>query len=376
MNLAALLARRSADREAWRYTDLPALLAELGTSNSPVQQAGWRDLDSRSLPSVVDEPALRLRVAFVDGAFDPDLSHKDDWPTGLRVEAQGDSCSIFVAAETCLATVPLEIIFLRRADTDAGQERNTRLNIALGESSRLSVIEHHLGEAGRTAPHIAEGSVTLAPHAKLSQAVFLHGAPSSACLIRTEAEVGREAYFRHFSMIQGTKLTRQDIHVALRGEQAQAALDGIMLLREREHADTFIKVLHEAPCATSRQFYKSVLQDKAKGAFQGKVVVESAGQFADAQQSCRALLLSDQAEMNAKPELEIYADDVQCSHGCATGNLDDDAMFYLRSRGIAESIARTLLLRAFIDEILDESHAGECAPLARALAERWFTHAD
>lgn len=372
MSLAAVLARCRDDREAWRYTDLPALLAELALSGSPELSAGLPTDDSLFLPSVVEESALRLRVVFVNGVFAPDLSRSGGWPKGLRVDACGGTCAIVAQDDTCLATAPLEIVFLRRpASAESGCEINTKLEIVLGASARLTVIEHHLGSAGRRTVHIAECSATLSTHAKLTHSVLLHSAPCAASLMRTEAHVGREAFFRHFSLIKDTQLARQEIRVELQGEQAQAALGGAALLRAREHADTLVTVVHEAPHAISRQLFKSVLLDRAKGAFQGKVIVAPSGQHADSSQTCRALLLSDQADMNAKPELEIHADDVHCNHGCAFGNLDGEALFYLRSRGIPETQARALLVRAFIEDIADESHAGECSVLVRDLAERW-----
>ncbi len=391
MSLASVLARSRNDREAWRYTDLAALLPAASPSSGEAQTAiGMEVLDAidrGALPSVIEEPSLRLRLVFVDGVFDPLLSHDGEWPTGLRIEAEGSRCSIAAEVDTCLVTAPLELVFLHRGGLDSTSgppslspspsdlERNTRLDVSLGASSRLTLIEHHLGEDHCAAIHVAESSITLNAHAKLSHAMLFHRAPAATCLARTEAHLARGAFYRHFALVKDTKLVRNELLIGLEGEQAQTTLDGAMLLRAREHADTLIKVLHAAPYATSRQLYKSVLQDRARGVFQGKIIVEPSGQHADARQACRSLLLSDQAEMDAKPELEIYADDVQCSHGCATGNLDDDALFYLRSRGLAEPQARAMLLRAFVDEILNEAHAGECSTFAQSLAERWFDDA-
>lgn len=371
MSLASVLARCRNDREAWRYTDLASLLPAQGQGGGRINAAApvaTLAVDRSALPSVVEEAALRLRLAFVDGVYDPLLSHDGEWPQGLRVEAGGSRCVIAAQADTCLATAPLELAFFHSAD----HERSTQLVLSLGASSRLTVIEHHLGGKDCTATHVAESAVTLGEHSKLAHATLFHGMPSGAYLGRTQAQVEKGAFYRHFSFIKDTKLARHEVIASLQGEHAQASLDGAMLLRERQHADISIKIAHAAPYATSRQFYKSIAQDRAKGAFQGKVVVEPSGQHADAHQVCRALLLSDQAEMNAKPEMEIYADDVQCSHGCATGNLDDEALFYLRSRGLTETQARAMLLRAFVDEVLQESHAGECSSYAQALAERWF----
>lgn len=374
MSLAPVLARCRNDREAWRYTDLAALLParDLETNSESLASPPAHAIDRSILPSVVSEASLRLRLVFVDGVYDPRLSHGGEWPQGVQVKVEDSMCSIAALADTCLATAPIELVFVHASS----REFSSQLAFSLGESSRLTVIEHHISDADCAAAHVMETSIALGPYAKLSHSTLFHGAPSATCLSRTQAQVGKGAFYRHFALIKDTRLVRNEIHVNLQGEQAQVALDGAMLLREREHADTYIKVLHAAPYATSRQFYKSIAQGRAKGVFQGKIIVEPAGQHADAQQVSRTLLLSDQAEMDAKPELEIYADDVHCSHGCASGNLDDEALFYLRSRGLTEKQARAMLLRAFVDEVLHESHAGECASYAQDLAERWFDNGE
>jgi Fe-S cluster assembly protein SufD len=147
---------------------------------------------------------------------------------------------------------------------------------------------------------------------------------------------------------------RNEIDVTLTGENAQAALNGAMMLRGSEHADTTTRINHAAPHGSSRQVYKTVLADKARGVFQGKIYVAEGAQKTDGYQLSRALLLSDQAEMDAKPELEIYADDVKCSHGSTVGDIDDDAMFYLRSRGLPETEARALLIDAFVADVFED----------------------
>jgi Fe-S cluster assembly protein SufD len=144
-----------------------------------------------------------------------------------------------------------------------------------------------------------------------------------------------------------------------------------MLLRGREHADTVTRVTHQAPRCTSRQIYKTVLDEKSRGVFQGRITVAEGAQKSDGYQLSRALLLSDQAEMDAKPELEIFADDVKCGHGSAIGDLDENAMFYLRSRGIGEKQARALLIEGFVAETLDEIRIDEWRDIFSAEIEGW-----
>ena len=138
------------------------------------------------------------------------------------------------------------------------------------------------------------------------------------------------AYYDNFVLIKSGRIVRNEIEARLTGKLAQCTLNGVMLLRGSSHADTTTHIMHEAPFGTSRQACKSVIAEKARGVFQGRIKVAEGAQKTDGQQLSRALLLSDQAEMDAKPELKIYADDVKCSHGAAIGALDEDTLFYLR----------------------------------------------
>ena len=145
-----------------------------------------------------------------------------------------------------------------------------------------------------------------------------------------------------------------------------------MLLRDRQHADTTTRIIHAAKQGTSQQLYKSVLLDQSRGVFQGRVQVCPGAQKTDAAQLSRALLLSDQAEMDAKPELTIDADDVKCSHGCTVGELETEALFYLRARGIPEREAKALLLRSFVAEVMDKIEVDGWRHYALQQAEEWL----
>lgn len=167
-------------------------------------------------------------------------------------------------------------------------------------------------------------------------------------------ELGRDAAYNGFALNMGGKLSRLQAHAKIKGPNARCSFDGINLFKKDQHGDTTILIEHEAPHCSSNQFYRTVLADKSRGVFQGKVHVHQVAQKTDGYQLSNALLLSDQAEMDTKPELEIYADDVKCSHGATTGQLDDEPLFYLRSRGIDLKTARLLLVQAFVDEVADK----------------------
>jgi len=159
--------------------------------------------------------------------------------------------------------------------------------------------------------------------------------------------------FDSVSIDFGSQLARNDLQVDLHGEHAQANLYGLFMANGKRHTDSRLRVDHRAPNTTSQENYRGILNDTACGVFNGKIIVHAGADGTDAQMSNRNLLLSEQAEVNTKPELEIYTDDVKCAHGSTTGQLDRDALFYLRARGVPETTARTMLVNAFAQEIID-----------------------
>jgi Fe-S cluster assembly protein SufD len=181
-------------------------------------------------------------------------------------------------------------------------------------------------------------------------------------------ELAAKAQLNAFALVSGGALTRRQIFVQMAGAEAKLALGGLALIDGSRRADTTLQVVHSAPGGTSREFYRAIVDNDAVGVFQGKVIVEGAAQKTDGAMKLQAILLSPQAQMNAKPELEIFADDVVCGHGATVGSLDPEQVFYLRTRGIGKDEAEAMLLEAFgveaIDRVEDETLAGALrAPL-------------
>ena len=166
--------------------------------------------------------------------------------------------------------------------------------------------------------------------------------------------LGAEAIYWSFQLTAGTQLTRNTTFVDFRGEDAKLDVSGLFLGRGSEHIDTTLVVDHAVPACESRELFKGVLADRARGVFQGKVIVRPGAQKSDGKQMAQALMLSPDAEFDSKPELEIYADDVVCGHGSTAAELDEDMMFYMRARGIPPEEARELLIEGFIGEALDK----------------------
>jgi Fe-S cluster assembly protein SufD len=357
MTLATFIDRSQKDRENWHYTDLAKLLKNLTPAPTPVTS---QDI---TLPG--DGVA---RFVFVDGVWQAGQSQLGDLPAGIL---QGDlqhGYRLILEGQTCLVTQPLEFLFLSRGD---GQEITVPLRIELGANGRVTLIERHIAQGSCST--LFHTNITLHAQAKLVHGKIIDGkAATGAHLAMTQVDIAEGGYYDNFALIAGGRLTRNEIHVQMTGKLAQCRLNGAMLLSGSDHADTTTHITHAAPHGTSRQLYKTVLADKAHGVFQGKIIVAQDAQKTDGHQLSRALLLSDQAEMNAKPQLEIYADDVKCSHGTTVGELDAEALFYLRTRGLDVDQARALLLEAFIGEVADEIPTTEGRALAQAAIRRWL----
>lgn len=230
-----------------------------------------------------------------------------------------------------------------------GVHHQPRLKIIVEDNAELTVIERHTGDGAYWKNMGTE--ITVGSNARLHHIRFQEDSADAVQTNLVHINMERDSYLNSFSINLGGKLTRHEIHSVLNGENIDCSLNGISLLKNNQHGDTTILMEHTAPNCLSNQFYRTILNDFARGVFQGKVHVHQAAQKTDGYQLSNTLLLSPKAEMDTKPELEIYADDVKCSHGATTGQLDEEPLFYLRSRGLTESTARMLLIQAFVDEV-------------------------
>lgn len=223
--------------------------------------------------------------------------------------------------------------------------------IELQENSALTIIEYFNNSKASWFNGLTQ--IKIAPNAKLTHIRLFTGDKSAVQTQTTHATIGKGAEYKQISLTTSGGLLRQETHIELQGEHSLVTIGGVVALGGKDHADNTILIEHQAENCKSNQIFKYVLNDESKGVFQGKVHVHKQAQKTDGFQRCNAILLSPTAVMNTKPELEIYADDVKCSHGTTTGELDETPLFYLRSRGLPEAEARRLLLQAFIGEVLE-----------------------
>jgi Fe-S cluster assembly protein SufD len=371
--------------EAWKYTDLAAVA---GTNfGEPLTAVG----DAPALPE-----AHAPRAVFVDGRFRADLSTlggQSFTATSLagalpelegrlgalaRPEAQPmaalntmlfeDGLVIDVPAGVAGGT--LELLSLG-TESERAPAFHPRHLVRLGAGASLTLMERAVGPASRYL-HNPVFEIELSRDARLNHGRLQTEGREAFFLSTVYARVAAGAAYDNFTLNAGARLARNEIHVALTGPKAEAHMNGVQLAGEGQHADTTTSLDHAAPDCASRQTYKTVLSGRSRGVFQGKIHVHRVAQKTDGYQMNQALLLSPEAEIDSKPQLEIYADDVKCSHGATVGELDADQLFFLRSRGIPEAEAKAILVEAFLTEaveaVADETIRGA---LAGAVSGWW-----
>jgi len=299
------------------------------------------------------------QLVFLNGVWRPELSRFGSVPSCILMGDFESGYELTLGEQTCLISQPIELLF--KSDRHAPKEIAMKFAYHIGKSGRLTLLENFEECA---APVHMESDIRLQENAK-----FVHGKIASGRHTAShEVFVATGAYYSNFCLLSGATAALHEMRAHLQGEEAQTALSGLMLLNGKEEAKTRTCVEHQAPHCASRQVYKSVLNGKSRAAFEGKIVVAPQAQKSDGYQLSRALLLSDQAVMDVRPELEINADDVKCSHGSTIGDLDEDALFYLRARGLSETQARALLIDAFVGELIDGIQIEEWRDIFRRAA--------
>jgi Fe-S cluster assembly protein SufD len=370
--------------EDWKYTDLRALMREAKPLAPPPDAA----VKARAKGAAAALDALEARrIVFVDGVFVPELSDLADLEAGLTIGSMaqalvaddaaftarlgkvvptediavalntafmGDGAVIRVAAGTALAR-PLHLLFINAAAQPAAVF--IRSLVVIEKGARAMLLESHQGSSEcqvNTALELEVGAEAHVDHIKLT------GEGAGALHVSTlMAAIGARARFNEFLFTTGAAVVRNQAFVRFAGEGTIAGIRGASLLKGRQHADTTLVVDHTAGACTSRELFKSVLDGEARNIFQGKIIVRPRAQKTDAKMATHALLLSENAESDNKPELEIFADDVQCGHGATSGALDEDLLFYLKARGIPAEQAEALLIQAFVGEAVEGiEHAG------------------
>ena len=263
---------------------------------------------------------------------------------------------------------PIHILSVTTGD-EPGALVLPRLWVHVGEGAEVSLIESYAGLGGEAVLTSAVTEIRLDPSAIVDH-VKLQQEPEAAFhMASLTVHLDRASTFASRALTLGGRISRNDITAVLGGEGAECTLNGLYVVTGDSLADTHTIIDHAMPHCPSHEIYKGILSGRARAVFNGKIIVRPDAQKTDAKQTNRALLLSDEAQINTKPQLEIFADDVKCTHGAAIGQLDDDAMFYLRSRGIDAMAARNLLIHAFAGDVLNEIRHAPVSEAAMRLVE-------
>ena len=367
--------------EYWRYTSLNALANEdfQLTSDAPA-------IGLPSLPHKLVSELSTYRVVVVNGRLRPDLCalgglpddvlisgledlmaaaperlepylgkivRLQDMPmAALNTAFLRDGLAMFIGAGVALDK-PVHLISIT-APGDGRMMVQPRHLVVMGKNAEATLIETHITAEGGSSFNNIVSELHLDDDAKLNHFVFQEESKTSVHLSGSAVSMGARTTYDSFVLQSGGAIGRSEIRAYMNGRGGDFRLDGVYLATDKQIVDNTTFVDHVAPECRSRQVYKGVLDGEARGVFQGKVHVLRDAQKTDGHQLSRALLLSPRAEIDARPELEIYADDVKCSHGATAGELDDDLLFYLLSRGIGRDDARRMLIEAFLSEAIEE----------------------
>ncbi len=380
--------------EEWKYTGLGALeKLELSETAQPAR------VHPDQLPAAISDGS---RLVFVDGRFDASLSTLEQ-AEGVAVSSVGEMLAsdptslenllagthdglpmlalngalqedgyVITLDAGAVADKPIEVLYVDTGNAAlACQPRNI---ISAADNARVRVIESHVGLAA--ASQVFFNGVTLVAAGSGSRIEHIRVQTQSAGAVHVNtirASVAKDASYQSFVLASGGDVARDEIQVSLDASGAAAKLHGVYLGGRKQVIDNTTVITHRAPHTASEEMYRGALDADSRGVFQGNILVEQGADGTDGQMSNKTLLLSNEAEIDSKPQLEIYADDVKCAHGSTAGELDEDALFYLRSRGVPENAARAMLVEGFQAEVVEDFGADDLNDMLIGRVSDWLT---
>jgi Fe-S cluster assembly protein SufD len=385
--------------EDWKYTDLRALMREV-LPLAPAPDAAALKGAAAALKLQAVRGARRL--VLLDGVFAPKLSDLGELDKGLSIrtlrevleagdaalQAQlfsPDSVNPMVALNSAMMTdgvvidvangavlkQPLQIVHVASGAVPAAMF--TRSMLRLGKDAGVTLVESYIAADGARAYQLHDSLIAvIGDNSRLDHVRLVEDSREAFNISSALLTLGAHAHFNTFGMASGAGVSRYQATIAFAGEGSKVETNGVNLLNGKQHADTTLFMDHAVPNCSSREIFRAVVDDSGHSVFQGRIVVRPHAQKTDAKMMTRALLLSDDAEADNKPELEIFADDVTCGHGATTGALDESLLFYLRARGLSEKEAQALLIQAFVGEAIESIVNDDLRELAITAAQRWL----
>jgi Fe-S cluster assembly protein SufD len=370
--------------EDWKYTNVaPIARGDFAPASSAEASRAGVDTIAR----FVYPESINSRLVFVDGVFDAALSSLEALPAGVVVASLGDAlrgehegllrervgraadydADGFAALNAAFLEqgafihlpkgarldAPLHLLFVSGA-TREPFIANPRVIVVAGEDSSATIIEDYESEGDGLYFTNAVVEIFVGARARVAHFKVQNESGGAFHVAATAAELSGGGAYDLTTITLGARLSRHGIHVSMAHEGAECWVDGLYLVGASQHADTHSAIDHAAPRCTSHQLYKGILDHDARAVFNGKVFVRPGAQQTDAKQTNKNLLLSPDARVDTKPQLEIFADDVKCAHGATVGQLDEEELFYLKSRGLHDELARNLLTYGFAEELVNK----------------------
>jgi Fe-S cluster assembly protein SufD len=368
--------------EDWRFTNVAPITR---FPFHPVFSYTPDGLDEQTLSRLTFAGLKGHKLVFVNGHFAPELSCLSHLESGVTISSLAevlrrkpglieahlarhaqvenhpflalntsffcDGAVIHVPAGTVVSE-PVQLLHLSTA-AQPGTAAHPRFLIIAERESRLTVIENYAGLSNRPSLTNAATELVLGENAKVEHCKFQDESLAAFHMASLHAHLSHGADLIAHSFALGARISRMNIRTVLDGERVECVLNGLYLTKDEQLADHHMVVEHAQPHCNSHEYFNGILQDRSRGVFHGRILVRQAGQKTDAKQTNKNLLLSNEATANTKPQLEIYADDVKCTHGATVGQLNDESIFYLRARGIGAEMARRMLIHAFAGEIIE-----------------------
>ncbi len=385
--------------EAWKYTDLKSIMRTAFPAAKDASSVSKEALEAGLGAALSGLDAYRL--VLVDGRFDESLS--DDIAVGgvefcslkaafgnapswledlgglkggerdavqaLNLALVQDGIAVHIE-EKCKLDKPLHVVFLSRGEAEASYA--SRVFFKVGAAAEVSVVESHINLGGTGAQSNIVTEWQVGDWAKVRHLKHSQLPDETVHLANIIGQLGKEVDFGFFQLTVDGGVSRNQIFMRYEGAGSKADISGAALLNGTSHADMTLVMEHDATDCESRELFKTVLNGRSRAVFQGKVIVAPGAQKTDGEMMSKALLLSEDAEFDSKPELEIYADDVLCGHGATTGQIDEDLLFYLKARGIPDAAARQMLIQAFVGEALELVEDEALQAHFTELAAEWY----
>ena len=385
--------------EDWRFTNVNAI----ARTSFELARDAHRAVSSATLESF-RIPGVACQLVFVNGRFAPGLSDFGSLPRGVKVKSLAhtiaedsealethlgryanlerdafcalntafieDGAYIYVPRRTVVET-PISLLFIS-IPGDGPQMTHPRNLIVAEDETEASVVEDYISLGGGVFFSNVVTELVAGENAVISHHLIEREDRQAFNISTLRMQQARSANLSSHSVLLGGGLVRNNVHPVMAGEGGECLINGLFIGAGSQHMDNYMLVEHASPYCSSRQFYNGILDGRSHGVFHGRIIVHKDAQKTDAKQTNRNLLLSDDAQIDTKPQLEIYADDVKCTHGATIGQVEDYALFYMRSRGIDEASARKLLLLAFANECLERMKCRQIRDYLESVVQGWL----